>query len=320
MQRLPVQKRPVEGRELLCRMLPDFSARDQFQFRDDRSSAVQAIAKNRVSHVREVQSDLVSASRFGQCPHVGEAGESFNYLVNCGGRASVRVFAANRLFITMRRMVADRFIDPIAIELRRTDDDCQVFFFHDARLELLGQRIVRLIGLGDDNDAARVAIQPVHDAWARRTAASAEGREVVGQCARQRTLPMALRRVNDHPGRLVDDDDRVVLVQNLQRNVLRRGTFTRHVDLRDSNALATAQTLRRLAWIVVDSNMPCFNRSPNCRSADARKLSCEQHVKSLTGVIGRDGEQPRKLRRCQVSAVRCQGYCFEDSSSAGGAA
>ena len=36
----------------------------------------------------------------------------------------------------------------------------------------------------------------------------------MGECTGERAFPMALGRVDDHAGPLVDDDDRVVFVEN----------------------------------------------------------------------------------------------------------
>ena len=41
---------------------------------------------------------------------------------------------------------------------------------------------------------------------------------MVGERAGQRAFPMALGRVDDHAGRFVDDDDRIVFVEDIERD------------------------------------------------------------------------------------------------------
>jgi hypothetical protein len=44
--------------------------------------------------------------------------------------------------------------------------------------------------------------------------------------------------MDDHAGPLVDDDDRIVFVENCQRNVLRLGSFAGRCDLIDDDDVA----------------------------------------------------------------------------------
>src|SRR5262245_8889308 len=114
--------------------------------------------------------------------------------------------AADRLLLPLCGMVAYRFIDDVAVPIRHTDDDGQIFLLNFTRLELGSQGIVRLVILRDNDHAARVAIEPMYDSRPRRSAACAQRAEMMGQRACERAFPMALCRVNNHPSRFVDDD------------------------------------------------------------------------------------------------------------------
>jgi hypothetical protein len=76
-------------------------------------------------------------------------------------------------------MVADRFIDYIAVAIGRACHNGQILFLHLPCLELRGDRIMRLIALCDDDHTARVAIKPMNDARASWAAATAERTEVM---------------------------------------------------------------------------------------------------------------------------------------------
>ena len=82
----------------------------------------------------------------------------------------------------------------------------------------LGQRAVRGVGLGDHHDAAGLLVEAVHDA---RPLDPADARKAVAamvdQRVDQRAGPVAGAGMHDQTGRLVDDDDVVVLVEDVER-------------------------------------------------------------------------------------------------------
>src|SRR5262245_61491838 len=86
-----------------------------------------------------------------------------------------------------------------------------------------------LVGLGNDEDAARVLVETMHDAWARhaadaraRHAADArEARPAMGdERIDQSAVDIAGTRMHDEAGRFVDYDDGIVLVDHIERNFL----------------------------------------------------------------------------------------------------
>ena len=94
--------------------------------------------------------------------------------------------------------------------------------------ELGGEVLVRLLGLGRDHDARGVLVEPVHDA---RALDAANAHQAVAameeQGVDQRAGRVARGRVHHHADRLVDDDQLVVLVEDVERDVLgvRLGIF-----------------------------------------------------------------------------------------------
>ena len=90
--------------------------------------------------------------------------------------------------------------------------------------ELLGERAMRLVGLGHDQQPAGVLVETVHDARPRhaadaRKAVAAMGDERVDEGA----ACVAGTGMDHEPGRLVDDDQRVVLVDHVQGDGLGGG-------------------------------------------------------------------------------------------------
>ena len=85
--------------------------------------------------------------------------------------------------------------------------------------------MVHHIVLGDHQQAARFAVEPMDDAGPRRPTAFAQFLQVVGERASKRTFPMAAGRMDDHPGRLIDHGQGVVLVEDFQRDILGQRTI-----------------------------------------------------------------------------------------------
>ena len=87
--------------------------------------------------------------------------------------------------------------------------------------ELRGQRLMRLVVLGDHHQAGRVLVEPVHDARPADAADAGKARAAMGdQRVDQRAALVARGRMHDQPLRLVDDDDVVVLIDNVERDIL----------------------------------------------------------------------------------------------------
>ena len=117
--------------------------------------------------------------------------------------------------------------------------------------EGLRQRLVRAVGLGDDHDAAGVLVEAVDDARPLDAAdAGKAGAAMVDQRVDQRAGPVAGAGMDDEAGRLVDDDQVVVLVEDVERDrlALRLGRLRlRQVDRHAVAGRELALRLRRPA-------------------------------------------------------------------------
>ena len=90
--------------------------------------------------------------------------------------------------------------------------------------KLLRQSFVGCVRLGDDEEAGRILVDPVNDPGARHAIDAGQlPLTVKQQCVDQRTVPIARRRMDYHPRRLVYDDEVLIFEDDIQRNVLRFG-------------------------------------------------------------------------------------------------
>ena len=104
---------------------------------------------------------------------------------------------------------------------------------------------MNLIVLRDDNDARRVFIEPMYDAWPQPAGDIAELVEVELQCSSERPAVAAFAGVNDHPRGFIDDNQAVVFVKNVERNVFRRQCLVRQRGQTDAERIIDAQATAR---------------------------------------------------------------------------
>src|SRR6266849_1001272 len=110
-------------------------------------------------------------------------------------------------------VAADR---PARLGGRPALDQRQVHALDVPRLELRLERPLRLLGLGEDEQPGRLAIEPVHDERPLPL-----GRQVVPEQAVRGAIPLAVGGDREEAGRLDHDEDRVVLVH--EREAAREG-------------------------------------------------------------------------------------------------
>src|SRR5262249_34858526 len=116
----------------------------------------------------------------GHRPYGGETAEAlYDAIKRLRGPAVVRVANGRHLF-AMHRMHGDRAVDDVAVQLRRAGDQRKILLLDRARLELHGKLVMGLVVPRDEDRAARVAVEAMHNARPQRAAAAAEaGAEVV---------------------------------------------------------------------------------------------------------------------------------------------
>ncbi len=145
---------------------------------------------------------------------------------------------AHRHFLPGKSMPVDRRVDRAALAVRHAPYECHVAAPHRAGAavvgELLGQRFVRAVVLRRHHQPGRVLVEPVHDARALDAADPGKACPAMGdQRVDQRAGLVACGGMHHEAARLVDDDDVVIFIDDIERDIfadwLGRDRF-RHVD------------------------------------------------------------------------------------------
>ena len=214
--------------------------------RDRPAPSVRRIADQRMADRRQVHADLVRASGLQPAAQQRRVAEALDHLV-VGARGLARGHDRHRG--AARRMATDRRVDGAAagdVAARER----QVLAAHAARLQLADEAGLRRERPGHDQESAGLLVQPMDDAGARH---AGEGGRVVQQRVQQRSVPVAAARMDDEARRLVDDDQRLVLVHDRQRDRLRRVRTVARVRRRQhDHRFAAAGLARRIGRDAVD--------------------------------------------------------------------
>ncbi len=173
-------------------------------------------------------------------------------------------------------MDADRQVDQVAIAIGIVADDREILFFDSPLLKLIGQSKMGTIGLGDDKHAARVAIEPVDDPRSRGAAGATEPVEMELQGAGKRAGPVPLRRMHDHAGRFVDRREPVVLVENIERDILRLRRFAGDFGKRETDLLVEPQAMGGLCTAAIDLDGGRVDCAAKLNAAMRRELARQE--------------------------------------------
>ena len=80
----------------------------------------------------------------------------------------------------------------------------------------LRHRVLDARRFGEDDDARRITVKAVERMDADRFSSAPE---ITGHCMDERVARFAMRRMDDHRGRLVDDQEGFILVEYIERQV-----------------------------------------------------------------------------------------------------
>ena len=131
-------------------------------------------------------------------------------------------------------MAADGRIDRAGVFAQIAADDGLIGAGHGVVGQLGRECEVGKVVFRRDEQAGRVLVDAVHDAGPPLSADAGETVAAVGeQGVDERAVLVAGRGVHDHAARFVDDDEVIVLIHHVQRQILRhqrRGRGVRHRD------------------------------------------------------------------------------------------
>ena len=179
-------------------------------------------------------------------------------------------------------------------------DDTQVVFFDLAILELLVEDPQRRGGLGGDDDAGGVAVDPVdqcgREAVLRRRIVFALFVQIALYTRDQRVAVFVLVRVDEQAGFFVQQEDVLVLVHDRQlprrlQKVVGRGLFVQHVVGEEhADLVALMQTVGCLTALPVDADILFADRFVQQRHRQCAVGLGHELVQPLTGVVFGDGK------------------------------
>ena len=183
-------------------------------------------------------------------------------------------------------VVADAAFDVIAVAVEDAGRYSDVLFEDFPHLKLHTEIAVRRVLLGDDDDAAGVAVEPVDDAGPVVAVEVAELGEVETQGVDQRAGPVALGRMHHHVGRLVHDRQIIVLIEDIERDVLRHRRRMGRLRRRDADLVAVTDAVAGLGRLAVDRHAGRFNDALHDGAAQVGKQAGEVLVEAQCRRVG----------------------------------
>ena len=167
---------------------------------------------------RQVNPDLVCPTGYQVQLEESPAGQPLADSVACRGLTPARHDGHASAVVWV---APDRRLDAANIGRDRTESQGQIRLLDRPCLELGHQAGLRDVVLGDHQESARVAVQPVDNAGAHDTGDAAVRRIAGKQGVDERAARMAGSRVHNEARRLVDDEHVVVFVHDRERYRLR---------------------------------------------------------------------------------------------------
>ena len=196
-------------------------------------------------------------------------------------------------------VAADRRVDRPAAGLRPADDECEVLARQRARLHQLLEPPVRLGRAGDDEQPRRVPVEAVDDPRPFRLLPALD---VVGeQPVDERSLRMAGRRMDDETGRLVDDEQVLVLVRHGEVDLLRDEPARPRRGRLELELLAADEPVALRTRPPVDEHAAVLDQPLGDRPRPDLRKQREEAVEPRPASLLRDA-QPRHARAATGAA------------------
>ena len=255
-----VQERPLEVRH-----------RPEVAWHTPMHTAVERIADDRMADGAQVHANLVRApgvNRDGrerqQPAEVLRGDDARDRFAAAAHAVRIARRLRGRHLLAVHGVASDGRVDA-APRHHLAPHQCDVLLFNLAILKLPGQRVVRGVVLGDDDQAGRPAIEAVHDARTFLAADAAQVVEVMEQRVDERAARVSGRRMHDHAGRLVDDGEIPILIHDGERQRFRlRRRIGRLGDV-DGDRLRRLDALIRFRGPSVHEDVPVCNQPLDLR-------------------------------------------------------
>src|SRR2546425_411255 len=163
-------------------------------------------------------------------------------------------------------------------------DKRKVDFFDSSSAKRFCKSRVGEVVFGDDDEAGRFLVQPVHDSRTeliiRLRSPKRESLSASKQCVHERSAGIPGSSMDAHSGWFVDDEDIFVFVGDFQRDCFRFGTKWRARARFDDNMLTPAEFLRRLCHGAIHQDEASPDQLLQTRAGELRELLSQPAVKA----------------------------------------
>ena len=184
----------------------------------DPSAAIDVLSDQGMTRVGEMDSDLVGATGFEVNLDGSHAGIDLeDFVVGHGGLALTHPRGES---LSMMGVSSVQSLEGSGLGARNALRECEIRLLDFSLLKALHQARVGFGGLRKNDDARRSSVEPVDDAGANRVRVG-ECAEVVKHPGEERSVLVAVSRMDNTTCGLVDDKELGVLVEDLERQRFR---------------------------------------------------------------------------------------------------
>src|SRR3569832_1471340 len=206
--------------------------------RQTQSAPVRGVAQQRVMDVGHVHADLMRAPRFQSHFDITVSTKTLDHTVVRHGLAPA---LDDGHALAIHQMTTEGRVDRAA-RGHHADNDRIKYALTSARLQLRHQALVRGVRARDDQETARVLVEAVHDARARKLC---ELGRVMQQGIHERAGPVARRGMHAEARGFADDQYGLVLVHLVERVVCAGPWELRGLDRGERHLLAAPHLVAR---------------------------------------------------------------------------
>ena len=235
---------------------------------------------------------LVSAPRYRLQLQQGEAprqrrGRAVQRLAHAVLRLRLATAGHHRHLLAVAGVPADGRLDCALGRLRHALYQRQVGLMHLSFLELMGQAGPGPLAPGDDQEPRGVLVQTMDDPRPHRVPRLCQLRRDGQQGVHQRAAGVPRRRVYGEPRRFVHDDDVFVLVDDGERDELRRRFRLLHGRQCRRDTRAGGQVVGGALPPAVHRHQPLVDEATSVAAGQDVHAAGQEDVQPLAGPIGR---------------------------------
>jgi hypothetical protein len=176
----------------------------------------------------------------------------------------------------------DRAIDAPLIGAGCASNHRAIYALDRMLVKLLGEVPMSFVALGGNQHTRGSSIQSVDDSRSLHSTNPGQVVAMMKQSVNECSARVSRSGMDNHPGRLVDDDQIFILVENIESNCLGLERRLGEIRRRRVESVALPYGLTGSTGAIVDANAIGVDPAPSLRARDSRDLG-ERAVESLTG-------------------------------------